>query len=144
MELEWEEPPVEAFTNNPSGFYSLLAQALREKPGEWAIVPRKFATSSSAQATAGNIRRGKVGAMPKGKYEAVASDTKIWVRYVGDGSPAPDSGDEPTTARQRSEFPARVRAWAREQGETMPDRGRLPDELVTRYEQATNDIRPWE
>lgn len=133
MDLVWEEPPPEALVSRPNGMYAQLAAALRENPNKWAIIPREYASVESAKGAALNLRNGRVKALPKGDYEVVANGTKIHIRYVGDASKeskaalrsVPDGPD-----------PAKVRAWAVGQGVEVSKAGRLPQDLIRRYEEA--------
>lgn len=45
----------------------------------------------------------------------------------GNGTPAPTNGKPDTQA---------IRDWARQQGETVADRGRIPQALVVRFQEA--------
>lgn len=154
----WEKPPqvaLDAQTVHRSQ-YGELALALRERKGEWARVPREFASLDSARNTATNMRRGLVKGFVKGEYEAIAHDKRIWVRWVGskDAQEAPPAPQTRTVTRppepdedeheggDTRAFPARVRSWAKLNGREVPARGRLPEVLIAEYEEATKDYRP--
>jgi hypothetical protein len=90
-EIEWEEPPPATgkYYGNV-GKYVAIANALKNRPGEWAIVSRE---------TQGNlasiIKKGKVrGFAPAGSFEAVSrinpdntsrSNPRctVYARYIG-------------------------------------------------------------
>ena len=60
-----------------------FASALKARPGEWAIWPVEFKSQKSAYSTASNIRRGFLKSFPTGQFEAVTTNMKVYVRYVG-------------------------------------------------------------
>jgi hypothetical protein len=140
MRLQFAEPPVEALQGNRgSSFYREVAEALREAPGKWAILPRDYSSENSAQSAAQNIRRGKIQAMPEGQYEAVLdkSAKKIYVRYVGNGGEHADP--TPGQPVDLDSYPVRVRTWAAANGIEVPSRGRISSEVIRQYEEATQD-----
>lgn len=51
-------------------------------------------------------------------------------------TPAPDPGEAPAPAADGEPTVAQVRAWAKDQGLTVPPRGKLPDEVVAAFKQA--------
>lgn len=65
-----------------------LIQHLKERPGQWALVPRTYANSNSARSMAQYIKSGKSAYAPAGAFEAVTRAeegvTRVWVRYIGD------------------------------------------------------------
>lgn len=157
-DIIWEKPPqvaLDAQTVHRSQ-YGELALALRERKGEWARVPREFASMDSARNTATNMRRGVVKGFIKGEYEAIAHDKQIWVRWIGpkgaQETPEPEPSRTVTRPPEPEEddygvndakaFPARVRSWAQLNGRQVPSRGRLPEALIAEYEEATQDYRP--
>ena len=60
-----------------------LAEELRRRPGEWAIWPRKFPSSSIASTTKRNIRGGKLKHFPAGQFETKVVDAVLYIRFVG-------------------------------------------------------------
>lgn len=66
--IQWQEPPAARGKSYPKGVYVAIAEALRENPGQWAVV------SEDAQGNlASFINRGKVkGFAPAGSFEAVS------------------------------------------------------------------------
>jgi len=62
----------------PDGNHALIAEELRSRPGEWAMLP-DLAPSFSAQ-----IRSGvNTAYRPAGTYEATARNGVLYARYVG-------------------------------------------------------------
>lgn len=72
-------PPGEIGRNS---MYREFAEALRDRPGEWAIWPREFKNKQTACACVSNIRRGDRGIFKDG-FEAVARGVTVYVRFVG-------------------------------------------------------------
>ena len=60
-----------------------FADALRDRPGEWAIYPRPSSNRESARATAKNIRYGVLKAFPKGQFDARESEGVVYVSHIG-------------------------------------------------------------
>lgn len=142
MEIEWEDPPDLALARvRTPGRYVDFAFALKEHPERWARLPDAETprTEKGAQNAAQNIRRGTTaGFTPKGAYEAVADEGKVWVRYVPPKEPVAGEETEedtpPAPRRQRPQYdPSVVRAWARNNGFNVTDRGRIPDEVTEAY-----------
>jgi hypothetical protein len=148
VELNWGPPPEEALANptQSSSFYTQVAAALRAKPGEWAQVPRNFASVESARSTAIRIRTGRMASMPKGQYEAIAHEKNMWVRYMPPEEGTEEGGEQPAGPRLVPTRPARdsnggvsaqVRAWARDNGwPDLPAHGRLPQDAIQAYHAA--------
>lgn len=163
-ELVWETPPTEAIERaaGRGGHYLDVALALRERPGQWARIPREYATVDSARNTAQNMRRGHVKGFTKGDYELVPGEhggkPAIWARYIkAVDAPAPETnGDKPSTEEEDGDddpvskeylaaikaYNPKVREWARGQGLEVPERGRLPQALRERYHQETGEPVP--
>lgn len=172
-DIIWEAPPQAALDAQTvaRSTYGEFALALRDRPNEWAKVPRVFASNDSARNTATNMRRGHVKGFVKGEYETIAHETQIWARFIGpkDGqdapatpappraprkqtvatpSPAPkdlDEGDDGSASPDETmAFPARVRVWAKLNGFEVAAHGRLPSAVIEAYERDTQDYRPGE
>ena len=93
VEFEWGTPP-EARGSRTS-FYESLAQALRERPGEWAVAERGMTAYRTQAAVFGNrIKEGKlVPFRPAGEFEARSEKGgTVWVRWIG---PNGEYGDKP-------------------------------------------------
>lgn len=141
MEIQWEEPPQTALERQgtSAGHYVDFANALRERPKQWALMPapkqvgKTGRTVSSGKAVAQNIRRGKVKGFSRGEFEAVSQEGKVWVRYLGDRA-APVTPDHDDLARK-------ARQWAREQGQNVSERGALSREVLLAYCKA-KEITP--
>lgn len=155
MEIEWEDPPALALARvRTPGRYVDFAYALRENPERWAKLPDKEGggerTPKGAAGLAQSIRRGTTaGFKPKGAFEAVADGTTIYVRFAGepgqaegqeegqgDDSTAEAPGEQAAVEVARRADPAVVRAWARTNGLTVTDRGRLSEDVIARYARA--------
>lgn len=140
LELKWGAPPAEALANptQSNSFYVQVASALRAKPGEWAQVPREFASEDSAKNTATRIRQGRMASMPKGQFEAVSHDKNLWVKYTppaeGEGEGNGGGSVHPFKRSAGASEAAKVREWARSKGMDVPKHGRLPQELIDAYD----------
>lgn len=144
VEIMFEDPPAVALAKlRTPGKYVDWAYALREPQnrGRWAKLPDApdgQRSEKGAENLAQNIRRGATaGFKPKGSYEAVPHQGEIWVRYIGDAEehreeppPPPPPGTQPLAN------PAEVRAWAKNNGFNVPDRGRMPNEVYDAYYKA--------
>ncbi len=79
--IRWETPPPSSARNVRPGKYIRIAEALRQRRGEWAIISEE-ATASLAS----HINRGALkGFAPRGSYEAkvrVNSATRLTKRYT--------------------------------------------------------------
>lgn len=83
---EWDFKFVDAPPPPQKGrnaLYAAFREALRARPGEWAIWPREMKDRKIAQLTAGNINRGGTKSFPKDEFEARSSDNVVYVRYIG-------------------------------------------------------------
>lgn len=145
MDIQWEDPPQHVLQGRREiGKYREFAAALREHKGRWAVLPSPSTrTEKGAKGTALNIKRGNMTDFrPKGAWDAVADGTKIWVMYKGEEDAekqpeqkprqqkarAPQSDDGPTVGE--------VRAWAKQQGMDVADRGVLSPEIFDKYREA--------
>jgi len=153
MEIQWEKPPEKVVLRSRSnGRYLDFALAVKEAtppPGSegWAILPPQASgqprTEKSAKGMAQNIKRGKVAGFVAGEWDAIADDSgKVWVRYKGpqEGGAVkePDHDDEPP----QDNLAPKIRGWARDRGIEVPERGRLPRDLIDRYFEDTGEVRP--
>lgn len=138
-EMQWEDPPEYAKrpgSGKSPGRYVKFAVALKENPGKWAILPAASTSEKGAEATAHNIRRGRVGGFKleedHGKFDVAVDGTKIYVRFL-----APGWQDEPED-EESDDGPARgdIRAWARSNGFEVAKRGALPREVIDAYDAA--------
>jgi hypothetical protein len=155
MEIEWADPSEEAVFRweNRGGKYLDFALALKEHPNKWAILPVDDGDSprekGGLQNLAGYIRNGKTKGFTKGEYEALVDDATgkplLHVRYVGpkEHDDAKDD-DAEDSDRVRDPLghdeddddvvdPAEVRAWARENGVDISERGRIGREVMIGY-----------
>lgn len=143
MEIEWEEPPEVALARvRTPGRYVEFAYALREHRDKWARLPEgpgeEARSEKGAQNLAQNIRRGTTaGFKPKGSYEAVADEGKVWVRFVGEeAAEGNEEAAEGSPGEAAKRDPAAVRAWARTNGFNVTDRGRIPEDVFDAYARA--------
>lgn len=89
-EISWEAPPPKTrVAREPDRRWMDIAEALRSRPGEWAVVSRDSSASIVTQ-----IRNGRIVAFAGGGFEAPARtipDTspkryQVFARYVGSQS----------------------------------------------------------
>lgn len=86
-EFRFEEPPADARTTKRGHDHFKAAAALRERPGEWALI-RTTSTSQAARSAAHQIREGRINAyLPAGDFDAVsrsaAGEFRVFARFVG-------------------------------------------------------------
>lgn len=93
MPVQWEEPPTTAVRpgRRAGGRHAQFADALFERPGEWARVTPDFETEAAARAFAGTVERGGRKAFlldegDKGAFVARREGVAVWVRYIEDAS----------------------------------------------------------
>jgi hypothetical protein len=146
MEIEWEDPPEIAVARvRTPGRYIEFAFALKDHPGRWAKLPAKEGEAPRSEKGAANlaqsIRRGTTaGFQPKGGYEAVANEGAIWVRFkdeeATEGGEKAAEPEATAPAKAPGPDPVKVRQWARTNGLGVPDRGRLPENIIEAYNKA--------
>ncbi len=142
-EIVWQTPPTHALQQQRRTKYDEFADALKARPGEWAVLPGTKATVDSAKSTAMNIRNGRMSAFkPKGKWDVVVDGKTIYVRYMGDDAQATTEGED---VQQQDHVEVEgghkveasvIRAWARENGFDVPERGRLGANVIAAFEEA--------
>lgn len=77
-----KQPPQSEFAKARQA-KEIIAQALKDRPGEWHRVEISK-TSGAAAVRAYKIRRGKVWAFtPAGDFDARGSGSEVYARYVG-------------------------------------------------------------
>lgn len=84
-EVVWETPPERRAEGQRA--WRPIAEALRQRPGEWARVA-EVSSQSSATSTATNIKRGRYAGLAAGEYESRSVTRKggphyVYARYVG-------------------------------------------------------------
>jgi hypothetical protein len=96
---QFEVPPTTARSRaiSPSK-WTEVAEALRERPGEWARVSTHQTEESAKQAASGIRNGNRSGFEPKGTFDAVFGagnddDFGVWARYVERAS-TPEQGVE--------------------------------------------------
>lgn len=78
----WQDPPASAVDGRRSTSHEHLADALRDRPGEWALIAR-YQTRDRASSVASHIRRGRAAAWePAGAFEAAFDGGDLYARYV--------------------------------------------------------------
>lgn len=97
-ELKWEDPPANLQARNRRD-WNTIANGLRSRPNEWAVVAENVSASTGT-----HIRHGRLTAFaPAGAYEARVSGarsedgraSKVYARYVGATVTPPAATSEP-------------------------------------------------
>lgn len=89
MKVEFREPPrADAYAHVD---HKELAAHLRQRPGEWALVPKEYANNNTARSMACWIRKGNSAYAPEGAFESIARKdaddvTRVWVRFKGEAA----------------------------------------------------------
>lgn len=85
MEIEWDTPapPASGRKRGKAGKYVELFDALRTRPGEWAVLARDTYVSAGQA-----VERGHLSGCEPGEFEAVTrrnghGGTDVYVRYIG-------------------------------------------------------------
>lgn len=65
-------------------FYSAVAEDLKRRPGEWALIRRKFANKDSLKSTVTNINGGRMASLPNKEFRAAARDGQLYLKYIGE------------------------------------------------------------
>ena len=89
--IRWEEPPAEHGNARPKppSKYQPIADALRSRPGEWALIADRR-TAGSAGGFAHRVRSGAKPFEPARSFEvkvvgpASGPLSKVYARYVGE------------------------------------------------------------
>ncbi len=93
MAIRWEAPPPahprSERPRGPKSALSPLADELRARPGEWAIVFEGAQQQGKASGMAAHIRLGQVQAFtPTGDFDAVTRTVdglaRVYARYIGE------------------------------------------------------------
>lgn len=85
--IRFEEPPARSQRPLGKTKHERIADKLRKRPGDWALIAT-YNTASSMNSIAHMIRRGKSAAYaPEGTFEAVGRTVgakhSVWARYTG-------------------------------------------------------------
>ena len=91
--IRWEEPPTEHGNTKPKppSKYQPIADALREHPGEWALILTGNPPGTCAS-LANRIRTGARPFAPAGAFDAKVigpasgAASKVYARYLGEES----------------------------------------------------------
>lgn len=95
--IRWEPPPPHGNTGKRRGKpykYQPIADALRAKPGEWAVAAEGIGTGPAGGLT-NRIKAGWTCFAPAGAFEAVCrgpanGTATVYARYVGSGDGGPN------------------------------------------------------
>lgn len=141
MKLQFQDPPEHAKrpgSGAQPGRYMQFAVELKKHPNRWVLLPSDGTRRSEkgAEATAQNIRRGKVKGFAPRQYETAVDGTTIYVRYLGEPEepeekPEPEEEEEGADAGKA--LAADIRAWALEEGMTVPRVGKLSRDVIDAY-----------
>lgn len=88
--VRWEDPG-ESYRRQYDGKHREIAKALRQRPGEWAVV-LETANNSSGRSMVVLIKRGRMPAyLPAGAFESKSRARDgvvlVYARYVGEVQP---------------------------------------------------------
>ena len=85
MEVEWvEELPSRAPRGRqPEPKYKAFLEALRKRPGVWAVLIKVHESDQKASKLASDLRTGRVKS-PPGRYEYASRGTTVYARYLGE------------------------------------------------------------
>lgn len=87
MTLKFQDPPPDAKGkwNGRTSKWAGIAEELRSRPGEWALVAERASASTVTM-----INAGRAAGMPKGEFaavgrnsDAVANRCDVYARYIG-------------------------------------------------------------
>lgn len=83
--IRWEAPPAERVRPRRIAEWDAVADDLRARPSEWALI----ATGAQHTGTAGQINAGRIVCFaPAGSFEAqrqlVDDEIRVYARYVGE------------------------------------------------------------
>lgn len=88
MPVEWGDPPPDKAA--ASAEWEAIAQELRTRPGQWAMIARDKTTETATRIKNGTLvsfrPAGSFEARTVGRKNASAQRCDIYARYVGDGS----------------------------------------------------------
>lgn len=84
-EMKWENPAPETRGRKPLVKYEVIAEELKRRPGEWALVGENLAMSLGSHISIGRIK----AFQPAGAFEGTIRGQengralKVYARYVG-------------------------------------------------------------
>ena len=91
--MKWQNPTAAAQGRPAKQEYEIIAQALRSRPGEWAIILE----GTNSRMLAGMINHGNLKSFPDGEFRAVSRKSStgigfdIYASYIAD----PNWSDDP-------------------------------------------------
>jgi hypothetical protein len=83
--VTWGDPPADARSprqRERGGSLTREAGELKTRPTQWAKIASR-SDEDKARGLARQIVNGKLAPFADAKYEAVASGTEVWARYIG-------------------------------------------------------------
>lgn len=96
--LRWEQPPNRR--RSKAERWTPVADELRARPGEWAVIEETGGNSTTASATAQYVKKGEGPFGPAGAFDAISRTTKddggrhhvmVYARFVGaPAEPSPE------------------------------------------------------
>ncbi|HET6916873.1 MAG TPA: hypothetical protein VFH56_12355 [Acidimicrobiales bacterium] len=79
-QIKWAEPPSDGRARRSDQTdWSAIADALRARPGEWALIQQDVSTSVASQ-----VRRGYYKGFTPGEFEAVSRSRAEYSKWRGD------------------------------------------------------------
>ena len=88
QEVQWvDEPPQVVTIRAKWGETERMVAPLRERPGQWAKLPKQFASPARASEFAHRLKRGAFAGVAAGDFETVArkdgDNPSVYARYIG-------------------------------------------------------------
>jgi hypothetical protein len=80
--IQWSEPPLDS--RGGGRRHRPIAEALKNKPGEWAMIGTYPNARSSGQIAYAIRQASLVAYRPAGAFEAVGRRGQVFARYVGE------------------------------------------------------------
>ena len=86
--LQWEEPPAHRYGWVPRQNWALIAEQLRSRPGEWAVIDTDLPATLAV-----GMRKGRNKSFPLGQFEfrnvgvKGGRAAKLYARYIGAVAP---------------------------------------------------------
>lgn len=83
--VAWGDPPADAVSpkrRERGGSLAGEANELKTRPAQWARIATR-SDDDKARQLARQIVNGKLAPFADAKYEAVASGSEVWARYIG-------------------------------------------------------------
>ncbi len=85
MEFQFvDELPQPKGGRGANQLYEAFAEALKQRPGQWALFPVEHKDKTAAASRASNIKHGKYKSFPAGQFAASVRGLQVFARYVAD------------------------------------------------------------